>query len=399
MPLHSLSAWLFGYVHRNHLVYNTCWEDPRLDREALEITADDRVLMITSAGCNALDYVLAGARSIDTVDMNHRQNDLLELKIAAIEALDFPTFFEMFGKGRLSNMNAVYTKQLRPRLRDEARQYWDLNIHLFEGSSARESFYFRGSSGKFANVINLYIDHVAGVRGVINDFLEARTLTEQREIYRHELKPRFWRGFLKWFLNTDIAMALVGVPAAQRRQLEETFGGRIGAFIEQALDDVCCNQPVWDNYFYRVYLTGEYTTDCCPEYLKEKNFEYLKANARAAIRQHTMSLVEFLQKSTDTFSRFVLLDHMDWMSQLYKELLEREWQAIVEHASPDARIIWRSGGVRMDYVNDLVVRIEGQPVRLGDMLSYHSHKATELHKKDRVCTYGSFFIANLCPVR
>ncbi|MFO0944569.1 MAG: DUF3419 family protein [Planctomycetota bacterium] len=43
----------FGMVHGNNLVYNTCWEDPRLDREALGLTAEHQVLVITSAGCNA----------------------------------------------------------------------------------------------------------------------------------------------------------------------------------------------------------------------------------------------------------------------------------------------------------------------------------------------------------
>jgi S-adenosylmethionine-diacylglycerol 3-amino-3-carboxypropyl transferase len=55
----SLIDWagrrMFSLVHQHHLVYNTCWEDPRLDREALAIRPTDTVLVITSAGCNALD--------------------------------------------------------------------------------------------------------------------------------------------------------------------------------------------------------------------------------------------------------------------------------------------------------------------------------------------------------
>ncbi len=50
-----LSECFFELVHCNNLVYNTCWEDPRLDRVALSLTPDDNVLVITSAGCNALD--------------------------------------------------------------------------------------------------------------------------------------------------------------------------------------------------------------------------------------------------------------------------------------------------------------------------------------------------------
>ena len=53
-----ISGRVFNSVHRNNLVYNTCWEDPRLDREALDFQPDDQVMVITSAGCNALDYAL-----------------------------------------------------------------------------------------------------------------------------------------------------------------------------------------------------------------------------------------------------------------------------------------------------------------------------------------------------
>jgi len=46
-----LSNWttetLFNYVHGNHLVYNTCWEDPRLDREVLGLGPDDELVLIT----------------------------------------------------------------------------------------------------------------------------------------------------------------------------------------------------------------------------------------------------------------------------------------------------------------------------------------------------------------
>ena len=34
----------FGLVHGKNLVYNTCWEDPRLDRVALDLTPDDEVI-------------------------------------------------------------------------------------------------------------------------------------------------------------------------------------------------------------------------------------------------------------------------------------------------------------------------------------------------------------------
>jgi hypothetical protein len=89
MPLERISRTCFNLIHRKNLVYNQCWEDPRLDRAALELSGDDRVLVITSAGCNALDYALAGAGHVHAVDMNFRQNALLELKQSAIRNLDY----------------------------------------------------------------------------------------------------------------------------------------------------------------------------------------------------------------------------------------------------------------------------------------------------------------------
>src|SRR6516165_2482340 len=89
----KLNARIFRAVHRRNLIYNTCWEDPALDRQALQLTEDDRLVVITSAGCNALDYLLSGCGEVNAVDMNPIQNALLELKTAAALSLDHDSFF------------------------------------------------------------------------------------------------------------------------------------------------------------------------------------------------------------------------------------------------------------------------------------------------------------------
>ena len=90
---------LFRTLYSRSLVYNTCWEDPAVDRRALGLTREDVVLVITSAGCNALDYALLAPRRIHAVDANPRQTALLELKLAGVRALDFDDFFRLFGEG------------------------------------------------------------------------------------------------------------------------------------------------------------------------------------------------------------------------------------------------------------------------------------------------------------
>src|SRR5262245_58898156 len=97
----AYSRWLFDQIHLRNLIYNQCWEDPELDHQVLDIGPTDRIVMITSAGCNALDYLLRDPLEIVCVDVNPHQTALLELKLAAIEKLSYEQFFEMFGKGRL----------------------------------------------------------------------------------------------------------------------------------------------------------------------------------------------------------------------------------------------------------------------------------------------------------
>lgn len=395
----KLSDWFqgkcFELVHRHNLVYNTCWEDPRLDRQALNLGPQDVVLMITSAGCNALDYALQGPRTIHCVDMNPRQNALLELKLAGIRRLDYQDFFALFGQGRHPDSPRWYRQALRPALSPWARAYWDRKIQTFLGEGPRRSFYFHGTSGVLAWMVNWYIDWVAKVRDAIAALLAAPTLEDQRRIYTGELHGAFWGRFLRWAMDRDATLSFLGVPRAQRQQVESTYPGGIARFIEDRIETVFSRLPLHDNYFWRVYLTGSYTPDCCPEYLQPDNFLRLREGMADCIRFHTDSLMNFAQRHQGGITRFVLLDHMDWLSTGKYPLLKRQWQVFLDRAAPNARFLWRSGGLKVDFVDPIEVEHHGRRRRLGELLTYQSDLADRLHRRDRVHTYGSFYIADL----
>jgi S-adenosylmethionine-diacylglycerol 3-amino-3-carboxypropyl transferase len=188
---------------------------------------------------------------------------------------------------------------------------------------------------------------------------------------------------------------MLGVPRPQREQIERDYQGGMACYIRDCLEGVLSKLPLADNYFWRVYMTGRYAPSCCPEYLKVENFQRLKDGLADKLHLHTNSVQGFLESTEIRFSRFVLLDHMDWLSSYRYSLLESEWQAIVDRATPNARIIWRSGGLRTDFVDAVRVRRYGQLRQLGELLTYHTHWASELHERDRVHTYASFAIADL----
>jgi S-adenosylmethionine-diacylglycerol 3-amino-3-carboxypropyl transferase len=58
-------------------------------------------------------------------------------------------------------------------------------------------------------------------------------------------------------------------------------------------------------------------------------------------------------------------------------------------------VLWRSGGLKTEFVDRVNVQMNGSNRELGELLTYHTDMAAELHEQDRVHTYGSFYIADL----
>jgi S-adenosylmethionine-diacylglycerol 3-amino-3-carboxypropyl transferase len=393
--LDPLSRFVFSLVHGHHLVYNTCWEDPRLDRAALDLGPNDTVVMITSAGCNALDYALDEPAAVHAVDLNPRQNALLELKQAGIRALSHADFFELFGSGRHRQWPELYRDALRPQLSPETALYWDRCGRFFH-DTRRGSFYYYGTTGLVAWMARAYLDRVAGARSSLDALLHAGSVDEQRDIYDRDLRDRVFRPFVKWVLGRNSTLALLAVPAPQRDHLERDYPGGIAEFIVERVSHVSSRLPIADNYFWRVYLQGRYSPDCCPEYLTPTGFARLKSGLVDRITTHTQSVEQFLTDRDTTPTALVLLDHMDWLSGArHAATLRAEWQAIVDRAAPGARIIWRSGGVHTRFVDAQTVRVRGHHAQVGDLLTYAPELTARLHATDRVHTYGSFHRATL----
>ena len=387
----SIDQKLFNAVCSRSLVYNTCWEDPAVDRKALRIQPDDRMLVITSAGCNVLDYALLGPNRIFAVDANPRQSALLELKIAGIRHLEFEDFFAVFGQGHHANFHSIYHHALRPHLGEFARGYWDEREHWFRGRSGENGFYFYGLSGWVARGFRGYLGMRKALRNAIGALMEAKDLEEQRRIYDKEVQSLLWTRDVNWILSRQATMTMLGVPHPQRKEVQRQHRDGVAGFVREAIEYVFRSLPVRTNYFWTLYLRGHYLRDCCPEYLREPRFNELKKGLVDGIEVHTSTVTDFLCSGDRRISKFVLLDHMDWMSSAYPEALQEEWLAIAKSASPGARVIFRSAHRNPAYLDKVI--IEGRPMK--EHLRFHDGLALALEPLDRVHTYAGFHIADM----
>jgi len=386
----KLDQWVFNAIYSRNLVYNACWEDPAIDRKALALGPDDTMLVIASAGCNALDYALLGPQKIFAVDANPRQIALLELKIAGIRALEFEDYFAIFGAGHHADFRNLYQSKLRALLSPFAQQWWDKHWDWFAGKHG--SFYFHGLSGIVARGVRAYFKLRPGLANAINALLDAKSLEEQQKIYDERVSPLLWNKTVNWIISRQFVMSLLGVPYPQRKLVEAQHAGGVSRFIRDAVEYVFRQLPLSDNYFYRVYITGQYRKDCCPEYLKEAGFQALKAGLVDRIELHTTTVTEFLGSNPTPISRFVLLDHMDWMSSYYPDALVEEWNAILARATPGARILLRSAHAKPAFLES--IRVGPGQNRLREVFHFADDLADALQSGDRVHTYAGFVIAD-----
>jgi S-adenosylmethionine-diacylglycerol 3-amino-3-carboxypropyl transferase len=374
---------VFHHVHGGQLIYNTCWEDPRIDRELLGLQGDSRVVMITSAGCNALDYLLDDPAEIHAVDVNYRQNAVLELKLALINRGDFTDLFEFFGIGSHEDYLKVY-RSLRPKLSASARKFWDQNISFFNPSSLKKSFYYHGAAGMAAWLMGGTLFRAKpNIKNHALCLLDADTIAQQARIYTR-LEPKIWGKLSHWLIRQRILMTLLGVPAPQIKLIDDHYPGGVTAYVKDKLRHVMSDLPARENYFWRVYMTGSYTLACCPNYLREENLPVLAARS-GRIRPHTCTLADFLKNHPGVYTHYVLLDHQDWLAHHAPAALAEEWALIFANSRPGTRILLRSAGLDLNFI----------PADVRSRLRFFPARTAPLHLTDRVGTYGSLHFAEV----
>lgn len=381
--LHGFHQLCFGAMHRHRLLYNACWEDPRLDRQLFQLQPDSRVLVITSAGCNALDYLLDDPAEVVAVDVNPRQNALLELKLALFRRGDFEDLFAVFGQGAHSDFPSLFAA-IRHDLPPYARAYWEDKQAYFNGRWLRRSFYYHGTAGEVAWLVrNLLLGLNRRVRAWVHDLFEAGSIEEQSALYR-QIEPVLLRLLRRDLLRQPLVLAMLGIHRSQLALIEQEHPGGVPDYLVAKLRRVFTQTPMRENYFWRVYVRGSYTRSCCPNYLREENFDALRQRVHR-VRVVTGSLTDFLRADAGRFTHATLLDHQDWLAWRDPVALDAEWRALLDRSMQRARILLRSAGRVLDFL----------PSWLQDRLQFAPEHTSALHLLDRVGTYGSLHLAEV----
>lgn len=373
-------------------IYAFTWEDTRVDERILKLKPDDVVLAITSAGDNILSYALQGPARIHAVDLNPTQNHLLELKVAAYSSLPYEDFWKIFGDGKHPEFRSLLVSEMSPHLSSRAFQYWLSNEHIF--TKHKGGLYDTGGS-KHAIRIFRWISRVFGCRSAVKQLLAAKTLNEQREVWRNRIRPALLSRLVSKFVVSQEAFlwTALGVPKNQLAIIEadhatsdavcgssssssssspgfssrsssrstttqprakNTRSHAIWEYMVSTLDPVVESTHVAaDNPYYLVCLDGQFSRRCHPDYLsKEAHARLSRPGALDGLRIHTDEIDEVIARvAPGTLTVAVVMDSMDWfdpgsgaaVSQITK--LNRALKM-------GGRVLLRSAGLRPWYVDE-----------------------------------------------
>ena len=345
-------------------IYNCCWEDPAVDHQILQIQPNDVIFRICSAGDIVLDYAIEGPSKIVICDMNQHQLWLFELKIRMLRdpALTYEEWWGIWGSSDVKIAMKVW-KRMRHTMSATGRKWWDGRIERV----FRNGYATSGSTGFATKFLIPWLIYVVG--------FDLKTWSETG--FSHEYITKNYHMITRaawWFrrLFPKIIAPFAGVPPNQIGPEFYTI-----EFYETILREIFLDPEFGtSNYFYQFYFHKGYKDEsCAPRTLQKEHFASLQANA-GCFEWHHASVQETMERvKPNSFTKLVLLDHMDWMPN---QMVHEEWIALQRATVPGAKVLWRSAFTKMDdkpFFNNLDI----------------TDLSPQWYAKDRVKTYPGTF--------
>ena len=169
---------------------------------------------------------------------------------------------------------------------------------------------------------------------------------------------------------------MLGVPKVQANNFKDN--NYFIQFLKENLHNTFTQIPIEDNYFWQLYFNGKYSKVCRPNYLIESNYNKLKNNIDN-ISFHTKKIDDFLINSKDKFTHFILLDHLDWLSNINTNFIEEEFKLILNNSENNAKVLFRSAAPNRDFI----------PKYILNKFNFSDNLTNSLHLNDKVGTYSS----------
>jgi S-adenosylmethionine-diacylglycerol 3-amino-3-carboxypropyl transferase len=335
--------------------YANSWEDADVLCAALRPAPGKRILAIASAGDNAF-ALLAGGADVVAVDLSAAQLALVELKRAAIRALDNETVLGFLGVSVMHNRVPIYESLALP---PETRAYWDAHRDAIEAGVIH--------AGRFENYFRLFRKWVLPLVHSKRDVEMLLSAKPDREVfYREEWNTWRWRAMFRLFFSRFV-MGRTGRDPEFFRYVEGSVAERIFKRAEYAMTALAPDA----NPYLAFILTGNYR-DVLPRYLRELDA------VRANLDKLTLVRGSVEDAATGKYDGFYLSDIFEYIDP---EITASIYEKLLDASNP---------GARFAYWNLLVPR--RVPEDLRHRVRERRDEANALFAKDLAFFYSAFVL-------
>lgn len=360
------------------ILYAQCWEDPQIDRTALNISQSDTVLSITSGGCNVLSFLLDNPRKIIALDFSPYQNYLLSLKIAAFKILRYNELLEFMGVKSSHRRTFLYAK-VRNLLKQEVRIYWDRQIKKIE-----RGIIHCGRYERYMQLLRSLIRIMMG-KVLVAKFFKTEDKKDRRRLFYHRWENIWWWVFTRILLSRTFMSLFFDKSFFTQLEDDFSFGKHFANKAVHALTQL----PIKENYFLAYILLGNYFSESFfPPYLRKENYPIIRQRLDR-IEMVTDSCENYLSRiPNETISKFNFSNIFEWMSlHSYQTLLKEIIRVAKDGAIMTYRnlLVHRERPATLNREIDSLRSLANQLLRRDLSFIYNNYVIEKIVKQEEIC--------------
>jgi len=304
--------------------YASLWEDADVLLEGLSLNPSSRVMSIASAGDNCFSMLSEGIEQCIAVDISAVQLYLVELKKVAIQQLDRITFMRFVGFQEDDHRLETY-HNLKANLSSDALNYWNQQT-----DAIKEGVIHTGKFERYFQLFKQSYLHKIHPQSTIDELFRSKSAAEQLAFHDNKWHTVEWKEMYGHFFGKQ----MMGDHGRDPEFLKHVKGEVSELILQQEINAI--RKPcIQQNYFLYYILNNRFDEGYLPHYVREENYEKVKANIDALILHH--GLLDSAIEEHEACSHYNLSDIFEYMDD---ELFKTVAQSIVDHARNGARIAY-----------------------------------------------------------
>jgi S-adenosylmethionine-diacylglycerol 3-amino-3-carboxypropyl transferase len=286
----------------DRLMYAQNWEDSQLERSALAIGAEDRVIAIAGGGETVMTLLAEGPRRLQAVDRNPAQVQLLLLKLAVALQLPGDRASAFLGGSETNDRLATFDALDLPA---ETERFW-----RGRPEQIRKGVISQGRIERYFAVLR-WLLRLVHSRRRIDQLFEQPTLEAQQRFFRDTWDTPGWRRI---FLLTHKRVLDRALDPSFYRYVE---GRNLPEEMRKRAEWALTQLPIANNYFLSWIFRGRYPAgaDKGPPFLQPATAAALKRNA-GRLETHLADVRDFLRAQPDSScDKFYLSNVGEWLGE------------------------------------------------------------------------------------